>query len=130
MQHDRTSQVVTQAKPEAKSAETRADHAAMGHDMANGTTQHADMGMLMSGIPTSLYYSSIVVVMLISVAVLELTRRRAHATAAGFRFDLMSIRPFKAAVKSRGTQVAVQMFLLVTFALVIAPGLYVDRTSI
>ncbi|MBT3270388.1 4Fe-4S binding protein [Candidatus Poribacteria bacterium] len=102
------------------------DHAAMGHS----ATAHADMGMThtagmsMAGIPNSLYYSSIVIVMLISVAVLELTRRRAHAVAGGFRFDLMAFGPMKAAVKSRATQVSVQMFLLLTFALVIAAGFY------
>ncbi len=60
------------------------DHAAMGH-----ATTDPDMGMThlpgmsMAGIPNSLYYSSIVVVMLISLGVLELTRRRAHAAAGG-----------------------------------------------
>jgi polyferredoxin len=106
------------------------DHATMGHAMPQGSTQHAGMsmehgpGMLMAGIPTSLYYSSIVAVMLISVAVLELTRRRAHAVGGGFRFDLMSFAPFKAAVKSRATQVTIQMSLLVLFLLVVAAGFY------
>ncbi|MEO2006938.1 MAG: hypothetical protein ABGY41_22920, partial [Candidatus Poribacteria bacterium] len=120
-----------------KPTEVKVDHAAMGHNMpptANGdgsTMDHSTMagtdhmpGMAMAGIPNSLYYSSIVVVMLISLAVLELTRRRAHAVAGGWRFDLMSIAPLKALVKSRGVQVTVQMSLLATFLVILAAGFY------
>ena len=125
-----------------KQTAAKVDHAAMWHSMpstadvddstmagmSHGTAEHAGMehmpGMAMAGIPNSLYYSSIVAVMLISLAVLELTRRRAHAVAGGWRFDLMSIAPLKAAVKSRAVQVTVQMSLLVAFLVILAAGFY------
>ena len=77
----------------------------------------------MAGIPDWLYYSSIVIVMVISFAVLELTRKRA-ARARPATFELTRWRFVTGFFKSRWTQTIIQALVVFLFGVVIYAGYY------
>ena len=83
-----------------------------------------DMMGAMAGIPDWLYYSSIVIVMLVSFAVLQVSRRREDAFVQGPRFDLTRFGPFKFFWQSRGVQAAIQLSIVFLFLLIIFSSFY------
>jgi polyferredoxin len=78
--------------------------------------------MNMAGIPDWLYYSSIVVVMLISLLIVEFLRRGGHKTSG--RFELTRFKIVATIFRSRYVQFVIQLSVVLLFILVIAAGFY------
>jgi ferredoxin len=81
-------------------------------------------GMNMAGIPDWLYYSSIVVVMLISFLILEFSRKRSSGGSAYKKFELTRFRAVRFFFKSRFVQLVVRSFVTFLFFLIIYAGFY------
>ncbi|MFQ5676506.1 MAG: hypothetical protein ACE5G1_11455, partial [bacterium] len=81
-------------------------------------------GNSMAGIPDWLYYSSIVIVMLVSVLILELFERKERDSFQMTKFELTRYKPFKLFFKSRYVQVGIQVFVVLLFLTIIFAGFY------
>lgn len=82
-----------------------------------------EMHCSMAGIPDWLYYSSIVIVMLVSIVLLEFFNRRGTQRAAA-KYELTQFKWVKWLLKSRYTQLSVQVLLVILFGLIIFAGFY------
>ncbi len=103
------------------------NHQAMGHQlMSEGMP--ADQSMmgehLMAGIPDWLYYSSIVIVMLLSFVIFEMIRRRPNHLNSYFKFELTQFKPVKLFFKSRSIQLFFQASLVFLFLVILFAGFY------
>ncbi|MCP5107194.1 MAG: 4Fe-4S binding protein [bacterium] len=78
----------------------------------------------MAGIPNWLYYSSIVVVMLVSFIILEIFRKKSSSTGEYKKFELTRFRAVRFFFKSRFVQFVVRLVVLGLFGLVIYAGFY------
>jgi len=78
----------------------------------------------MAGIPDWLYYSSIVIVMLISFLILEISRKKQSGTRDYKKFELTRFKPIRFFFRSRGVQLVVRLFITGLFLLVIFSGFY------
>ena len=98
-------------------AETAAACCPTAIDMGNGTH-------IMAGIPDWLYYSSIVIVMLISFLLLEIVRRRQDSAISYLKFELTRFKPVEAFFTSRRVQLFFQVALVALFGLILFAGFY------
>ena len=78
----------------------------------------------MAGIPDWLYYSSIVIVMLISFLILEISRKKQSGSRDYIKFELTRFKPVRFFFRSRGVQLVVRFFITGLFLLVIFSGFY------
>ncbi|MFQ5639713.1 MAG: 4Fe-4S binding protein [bacterium] len=82
-----------------------------------------DMAGNMAGIPDWLYYSSIVIVMLVSVLILEISKRKPER-AESSTFELTKFKAVERFFKSRTTQVLSQLFVVFLFLVILFAGFY------
>ncbi len=79
---------------------------------------------LMAGIPDWLYYSSIVIIMLISFLLLEIFGKRKTAISDRYKIELTRFKWIKWIFKSRGFQVFNQALLVILFFIILFAGFY------
>jgi len=78
----------------------------------------------LAGIPDWLYYSSIIIVMLISAFILEYYKRKNHQTQPRRIFELTRFKFVKNFFISRRTQLAAQLVIVFLFFTIIFAGFY------
>jgi len=81
-------------------------------------------GNNMAGIPDWLYYSSIVIVMLVSFAILEIYKRQNRRKNQHSRVELTKFKAVRFFFKSRAIQVAIQVSVVVLFLVILFAGFY------
>lgn len=79
---------------------------------------------VMAGIPDWLYYSSIVIVMLVSIAILEVFKRKQQSQLQLAKLELTQFNWVKRFFKSRQIQVAIQLLVVFLFFIIIYAGFY------
>ncbi|MFQ5605466.1 MAG: 4Fe-4S binding protein [bacterium] len=78
----------------------------------------------MAGIPDWLYYSSIVIIMLVSFGILEMLKHKNKGLAQTRKWELTQYRLFKIFFKSRKVQAAIQFIVVLLFLTILFAGFY------
>ncbi|MCP4725664.1 MAG: 4Fe-4S binding protein [bacterium] len=100
------------------------DHSQMAADTMSCCSMDGSGGHIMAGIPDFLYYSSIIIIMILSFTLFEIARRKEGVTGKAGKIELTKFGFVKSFFMSRKIQFSIQSLFVLLFIVILFSGFY------